>query len=202
MALQAAVPSVPDLVRHAQHGNAESLARLAATFRPELVRYSRRFTPTWHDAEDVAQSVLLKMVTHLGTFRQGANLKTWLFTIAYNEAISVFRRTSRLISQHELEDGSGNWFEMLPAAEDDLLQQLCKEEWWDELRQLVRALPPALREIVHCRFVEGLNTRESAQRLGISVAAAKSRSMRAVARLRTAIQQRQIETVLCAASAS
>lgn len=66
--------------------------------------YAMHFTRDSEDADDLVQDTMLKAVTYQGRFREGTNLKGWLFTIMKNTFINNYRRlvkTSLLISQSD-----------------------------------------------------------------------------------------------------
>ncbi len=52
-----------------------------------------------HEAEDITQEVLIKIVTKLGSFKGGSRFRTWLYRIAINHALSVKKgRTESMVS--------------------------------------------------------------------------------------------------------
>ncbi len=60
--------------------------------------YARNFTKEQDDANDLVQDTLLKAVTYFKNFREGTNLKGWLYTIMKNTFINNYRRISKLNS--------------------------------------------------------------------------------------------------------
>jgi RNA polymerase sigma-70 factor (ECF subfamily) len=63
-----------------------------------LRSYARNFTREQEDANDLVQDTLLKAVTYFKNFREGTNLKGWLYTIMKNTFINNYRRITKLNS--------------------------------------------------------------------------------------------------------
>ncbi|NGM61959.1 sigma-70 family RNA polymerase sigma factor [Sphingobacterium sp. SGG-5] len=63
-----------------------------------LKLYARNFTKEQDDANDLVQDTLLKAVTYFKNFREGTNLKGWLYTIMKNTFINNYRRITKLNS--------------------------------------------------------------------------------------------------------
>lgn len=57
--------------------------------------YARNFTKDYDDANDLVQDTLLKAVTYFKNFREGTNLKGWLYTIMKNTFINNYRRNTK-----------------------------------------------------------------------------------------------------------
>jgi RNA polymerase sigma-70 factor (ECF subfamily) len=134
------------------------------------------------DAEDVMQRVLLQVVRKLPTFRGESALSTWLNHIAVREALA-FRRRRAARREHEVpqpagfaEDGSRaraaqRW--RGPAAE------VINREARQQLERAIARLPEKYRDVLVLADVEGAHNDDVAKRLGLSLAAVKSRLRRA-----------------------
>ena len=70
------------LVDRARGGDAQALNLLVTELVDDVYRLSLRMTASPADAEDAAQEVMIKVVTHLGTFRGDASVRTWTYRIA------------------------------------------------------------------------------------------------------------------------
>lgn len=69
-----------------------------------LKSYARNFTKDNEDANDLVQETMLKAITYFSNFRDGTNLKGWLYTIMKNTFINNYRRinkTNSLITKEE-----------------------------------------------------------------------------------------------------
>ena len=72
------------LVDKATAGDKKALETLAAGVQDIVFNLSLRMLGTFADAEDATQDILLKMITHLSTFRGESSFTTWVFNIAAN----------------------------------------------------------------------------------------------------------------------
>lgn len=72
------------LVDKAAAGDKKALETLAAGVQDMVFNLSLRMLGTFADAEDAAQDILLKMITHLSSFRGDSSFTTWVFRIAVN----------------------------------------------------------------------------------------------------------------------
>ena len=134
------------------------------------------------DAEDAVQEGLLKAWRALGRFRPDAPFRPWLLQIVANEARnrrrSAGRRTA-LALRAERAEVSGD---AAPSPEADAVAH-------DERRRLVAALdtlPDEGRLVLACRYLLGLSEDETAATLGLRRGTVKSRTARALDRLREA----------------
>ena len=72
------------LVHKATEGDKKALETLVADVQDIVFNLSLRMLGTFVDAEDAAQDILLKMITHLSSFKGGSAFTTWVFSIAVN----------------------------------------------------------------------------------------------------------------------
>ncbi len=157
-------------------------------YAPRLYRHLLRLLQDPQDAEDALQETFLKAYQHLGDFRGQARLSTWLYRIATNEALMQLRRKNPAISLEALQGNDAppdeillNQWQILPE------QAALSAEVRQVLERAVQGLSPALRAVFLLRDVEGFSTRETAEILGISPDAVKTRLSRARMRLREAL---------------
>ncbi len=153
---------------------------------PSVSRLARAVLPSSNDAEDVVQNVFLAAHRFAKSFRGDASVRTWLLTITRNESLRTrarVRRNTSLRSFDELGVEAG-WGTQTPEQMAILLEQK------DTLRTALDSLPVDVREIIVLRDLEGVSGQETADMLGISLAAAKSRLHRARLELKRALRQR------------
>jgi RNA polymerase sigma-70 factor (ECF subfamily) len=172
----------------------EELARLCseeiAGCIDELVRRyeqrvrdcARRMALDPESAEDAVQEVFLRLLVSVQRFSGRSAFATWMFRLAHNTCIDVFRRDVRHRDRRSplaavtQEVASGSWGD--PEAALDSMIRECYVGW------LLGQLPPAHREVVRLRITEGRTTEEVARLLGTSEDAVKSKLRRARSRLR------------------
>jgi RNA polymerase sigma-70 factor (ECF subfamily) len=180
-------PSADDaLVLLAKSGDGCAYAELCRRHSRQVFLTVRRITKTREDAEDAVQESLLKALIHLEGFDGRSSFSTWLTRIAINSALMIMRkRRSRpeLSIDWEEETGSVRYLRIADSrlsSED----QLHIDERDKLIRSAIGKLPPKLRIPVQLQLSEEVPVRELAALLGISVAATKSRLLRARIHLR------------------
>ena len=75
-------PSV--LIGQATAGDKAALETVLASIQDLVFNLSLRMLGTFHDAEDASQDILLKVITHLSSFKGESAFTTWVFRIAVN----------------------------------------------------------------------------------------------------------------------
>ena len=132
------------------------------------------------DAEEAAQDGLVKAWRALGRFREGAPFRPWLLRIVANEASNRRRSAGRrasLVLRAAAEEPSGD---AAPSPEAELLSA----EQRATLLAAVETLPEEQRDVVALRYFLGLSEAEVAETLAIPQGTVKSRTARALERLR------------------
>ena len=132
------------------------------------------------DAEEAAQDGFVKAWRALGRFREGAPFRPWLLQIVANEARNRRRsagRRAHLALRAAAEEPSGD---AAPSPEASLLSAETRET----LLAAVNGLPEDQRTVIALRFFVGLSEQEVAEALKLPTGTVKSRSARALERLR------------------
>jgi RNA polymerase sigma-70 factor, ECF subfamily len=163
------LPTEAMLVARALRGDEVAVEALVRTAAPAALAAARRVTGDASLAEDACQEAFLRAFRALGKFRPEASFRAWLRTIAVRCAIDVMRRR-RPESPLPPEP---------PGAPED-----SRHEDADLLRAALAALSPVEREILLARELEGVDDREIARRLDMSVTAVRVRIHRARRRVR------------------
>jgi RNA polymerase sigma-70 factor (ECF subfamily) len=138
------------------------------------------------DAEDALQEGLLSAFKHFDQFKGNAQISTWLTSIVLNAArMQLRRRANRVfvsLDEHEGDNGFA-WTEMIADAGPDPEEILRRIQTREVLERFVAQLSPKIRLAFRLRVLEGLTTREAAERLGISEGTLKAQFFRACAQL-------------------
>lgn len=144
------------------------------------------------EAKDCVQEVFLQTFRKIDTFQGKSSLATWLHRIVVNAALMRRRKRARqaevsLDSLMPVFDDTGCRIEPVYALldEPDLAEQT---EVRTAVHDAIGRLPDEARQIILLRDVEGLNTDQTADELGISVGAAKVRLHRARAALKRLLE--------------
>jgi RNA polymerase sigma-70 factor, ECF subfamily len=163
-----------ELVERAAAGDLGAFAELVRAYERRVASVLYRLLDDRRDVEEATQDVFVQAWRNLGRFRGEAQLFTWLYRIAVNEAL--MRRRRKRHDVQELDERLAAAPDLEPGLRDLLVRELA-------------ALPFEYRAAVVLRDVEGLTNAEVAEALGISVAAAKSRIHRGRMQIREALAQ-------------
>lgn len=161
------------LIMAAQDGDAGALTALVSGSHPHVRRFARSLCATTQDAEDAAQEALIILYRKIGMLRATGALAAWMFRIVRNECV----RRAKLAVRHRDRIPE----RAVPSAEEEALQLLEA----GIVADAIAALPAEQRRVLIMRDVQGYSGRMTADALGISTAAMKSRLHRA----RAAVQE-------------
>ena len=173
-------PTEDELVERARGGDAGAFASLVRDHEEIAFRTAYLIARNAADAEDAAQVGLTKAWRALPRFRRGAPFRPWLLAIVANEARNRRRTEGRrealaLRAAHELPSGGA-----APSPEGSAL---AAEERAVLLAALER-LAEDDRLVLSCRFLLDLGEEETARVLGLRRGTVKSKTSRALGRLR------------------
>jgi RNA polymerase sigma-70 factor (ECF subfamily) len=176
----------PILVAAAKAGDISAFETLVGRYERKIFRLTQNITQNREDAEDSMQEAFLKAFEHLGEFQGNSRFYTWLVRIAVNQALMKLRR--RRPNQISLD-------EEIDTGEDTMSREVedwgpSPEEKYEQtelskiLSDVIAELDPPFRIVFQLRDIEELSTEETAEALGLSVPAVKSRLLRARLKLR------------------
>lgn len=173
--------NVDHLVRLAKCGDREALSELMRRYSRLVTQTARGILKNADDAEDVAQDVSLIVLNKLHTFEGQSAFSTWLTRIAINASLTWLRKAkrSRLSSLDEPAYEGGPQVrepsDMAPCPEQ---QYLCNEAR-HRLHDGIAKLPWSLRSVLADQIYLELPMVDVAKRQSLTLAAAKSRTLRA-----------------------
>jgi RNA polymerase sigma-70 factor, ECF subfamily len=175
------------LLARARAGDAQAFTELVNHYERKIYRLAKHITQNDEDAEDVLQETFLKAYEHLDTFQGNSKFYTWIVRIAVNEALMKLRKRKgdRTVPLDEpVDTGEEMVAREIAVWEDNPEQQYGREEMQQILDRAIETLKPDFRTVFMLRDIEELSTEETAEALGISVPAVKSRLLRARLALR------------------
>ena len=178
-------------IGHGDHGAFEALMR---QHNGKLFRIARSILRDDAEAEDALQDAYLDAYRHIGDFRGGSQLATWLTRIVINHALMRVRRQKRnpvVVPFNEPDTAPS------PMPAGDVADQQAESPpiamLRAELRQLIERrideLPVAFRTVFVMRDVEDMSVQETAESLSIPAATVRTRLFRARALLRETLSR-------------
>lgn len=175
-----------ELVRRARAGDPAAFEAIIARYEHRIFRLAQRIMGNDADAEDVLQETFLKVFSKLGQFQQESRLYTWIVRIAVNQALMKLRRrrTNVVPLDEDIASEDGPISRDFPDWRPDPEQQYRAHELGAILQRSLDSLSLPYRMVFQLRDVEELSTAETAEALGVSEAAVKSRLLRARLQLR------------------
>ncbi|HUK19536.1 MAG TPA: sigma-70 family RNA polymerase sigma factor, partial [Bryobacteraceae bacterium] len=175
------------LVSQAREGDTQAFGDLVRRYEGKIFRLAQHITQNREDAEDVLQETFLKAYEHLDQFQGQSKFYTWVVRIAVNQALMKLRRrkTDKSVSLDEtIDTGEDTIVREIAAWDEDPEQRFSREEIGQILDSAIQDLEPPYRSVFVLRDMEELSTEETAEALGLSVPAVKSRLLRARLQLR------------------
>jgi RNA polymerase sigma factor (sigma-70 family) len=178
-------PPDHELVAAVRRGDDRAFEALYLRYHPRIAAYVRGMVKDHGRAEDVTQEVFFSSLRRMRETERPIAFKPWIYEIARNACIDLFRRSSRaeeLSYDHEAGLASEDYRHLVssgptPDAAVDAKQQL------DHLRGAFGGLSETHHQILVLRELEGLSYREIGDRLGMSRPAVESTLFRARRRL-------------------
>lgn len=168
-------PGSDELARAAQQGDQRALAALVELHKHAAYRVALRLAGNPHDAEEILQNALERVLRHLHRYDAQRPFKPWLMQIVVNQARTLLRRR-KLLALFYL---GGNEPAAGGSAPYKAELQIERREMRRHLEAAVRALPLAQREAFVLKHIEGMSYEEIAQVTGDSVGSLKVRTHRA-----------------------
>lgn len=175
---------------------ASEFGRIHEAFHPKVLRYLTRLVGE-SEAEDLAQTVMLKVSEGLRGFRGEASLSTWIYRIATNAALDGLRRSGPrqaevqgTLQAVQAEPEFDSDLESFPpeAQSPSVETMVIREEMSACVREFVARLPETYRTVMVLGELEGFTNAEIAEILEVSLDTVKIRLHRARERLRKELQ--------------
>ncbi len=164
--------------RISERGDRRAFGTLFEFFGPRLKSYLLRMGADDAQAEEIVQDVMLTVWRKAGQFDpEQASVSTWIFRIARNRQIDLFRRASK-------PDLSPEEPMLQPAPEQAPFESLSQAQLEAEVRDKLTILPPEQLELLKAAFYDGMSHAEIADRFSLPLGTVKSRIRLAFDKLR------------------
>ncbi|GGE57460.1 RNA polymerase sigma factor [Priestia taiwanensis] len=163
------------LIQQIIGGDTSVFRQLIKKYETRVYSVAFKVTNNQKDAEDVTQEVFLQLYRSLHSFRQDANLSTWIYRITMNKALDFKRKKDRQTinetnTLHDIKPIS-------PVLTPE--QELVKKTEQELLYEALNKLPPPYQEVLNLYYFENKSYQEIATTLNIAVKTVESRLYRA-----------------------
>ncbi|KQT17142.1 RNA polymerase subunit sigma-70 [Chryseobacterium sp. Leaf404] len=135
----------------------KEFAQLIKNNQGLIIKVSRLYTNSLEDEEDLFQEIVLQLWKSYDSFKGNSKISTWMYRVALNTAITLFRKKSRSLPTNELDINLRDYED----DNDDKQQQISL------LYQVIKTLPNVERAIV-MMYLDDLPYRDIAENLGIT----------------------------------
>lgn len=171
-----------DLMARARQGDAAAWETVTRQHQEAVFRLAYLILGDPADADDVAQETFIRAYRALDRFDLARAVRPWLFSIATNLARNRLRSVGRYLAavQRFFRADPDAGIHPAPEVNGDESQLL-----W----QAVRRLNEMDQEVIYLRYFSQLSEAETADALGVATGTVKSRSHRALERLRVIVEQ-------------
>ena len=186
-----------ELVSRAVAGREESFEELVRRYQRPIAAYVYRMVGDYDAALDLTQEVFIKVYGSLARYRSEFKFSTWIYRIAHNSAIDHLRRqgTGRMEELERTSDETGTYQKPLASSAPTPEQESERAERRAEIEEVVRALPPAYRELIVLRHMYDMSYDEIAEVTELPLGTVKNRIFRAREAMRAELVGRGITNI-------
>ncbi len=178
------------LMQEIKDGNVLAFDILYKKYSKRIFNFTYSILKSTEDSENIVQDVFLNLWGNRNKVEKNSSIKCYIFTIAYNSAISIIRKKIR----------ESQFIEYLRSLQD--LEQnavnieLEYNELKDTFNDIINHLPARQKEVYLFHNVEGLKYQEIAERLNISVNTIENHMSRALKTIRKGISNYSLIAML------
>lgn len=144
--------------------------RIWDEFSIPLRRFIKGRVSNEQDAEDILQTVFVKLLTNLKNLKDNNKLHAWVYTITRNTMNDFYKSRKQVLNIDDYSD---------EIQTDEYKDSTIDEELAEGIKILIQCLPEKFREAIILTEFQDLTQNELALRLGLSLPGAKSRVQRA-----------------------
>jgi len=159
-------------------------------YSKRLYSFAYSILKSSEESENIVQDVFLTLWEHRNKVEKNSSIKYYVFTIAYNSAISILRKKA----------SESQFIEYLKSLQDlnqePVNIELEYKELTDKLNSIINHLPDRQKEVYNLHKAEGLKYQEIAERLNISVNTVENHMSRALKTIREKLGNYSLAAIL------
>ena len=184
-----------ELIQGLIDGDQDSYAKLINSYGGRMLAVARRFLRVNEDAQDCVQESFLLIFRKINTFENRSSLWSWMHRIVANQCLMKLRSRKNIPQHEEITeelspefDSNGRRAEPAWVFEGSAEELLSQKRTKDIVLESVGNLPESYRIVLMLRDIEEYSTEETAEALGVSIGAVKTRLHRARAALKILLE--------------
>ncbi len=180
-------PQDQDLVLRAIEGDMESFGELYERYVEEIYNYAFYRVNEVREAEDITETAFLKAFECLTAYDENQpieNFRAWIYRITRNKIIDHYRtrkETVPLVPELPLTS-----LDMVPEADIE------NRELFEAVLRAIRQLNGNYKEVILCRFINGLSHRETAKVLDLTENHVRTLQFRALIKVRKILMEEKV----------
>lgn len=148
-------------------GESDLMSEIIDRYEAKLRRYIIRMTGNRDECDDILQDVFIKCFTNIKSFDAKQRFSPWVYRIAHNETINKLRK-KRGVPFSQLDTAEYDFSENL-SSELDTHKEVSDQYDHGQVREIIKELPPAHREVLVLYFYEELSYSEISDILRVPV---------------------------------
>lgn len=180
-----------DLINDYLAGNEKAFEILLTRHKDRIYTSIYLFVKDHEMAEDLFQDVFIKIVDTIrkGKYNHEGKFLQWALRISYNLCVDHFRRSKRRTKVSSTE--TFDIFDVLESKDENMHDQIVKDQTHSKLRELVDQLPAEQREVVILRHYADMSFKEISQLTRVSINTALGRMRYALINVRKLISEKE-----------
>lgn len=166
------------IIQQVLQGNDTAIDELVHRYYDEIFRYIVRMGCSNEEAMDLTQEVFIIMMKSLATYKEQGHFRAWLYKIAHNQTMNVFKKKKLELVHFMNEEKSDVITDFSEAIVDQAFVQ-----------QLLKQLPAKQRDVLILKYYHGFKSKEIAKITNSTLPAVKSRLFQALQKLEKYIRE-------------
>ncbi|CAD0001271.1 RNA polymerase sigma factor [Flavobacterium chungangense] len=176
------------LIESLRNGDESAYTYLIETYHHKLCVYTNSLVKNIYSAEDIVQNVFIKVWEQRARLKSDHAIKSFLYKLAYNEFIDLYRKNQSLFSLEKTYHDALN--SVVLEDDSESFQRIIKV-----VNKEIETLPPKCKEVFILSKKEGLTNIEIAEHLDVSIKTVEAQITKAFSILRSSLEEK-IKSVL------